>query len=191
MSVPIPGNVDLARPYNSSVARRIVFSRSRKPQQPQEPAPMAHKPALLPTYSNSWAVVVGINKYDYCSPLGFACNDARAVAGALVANFGVPEANVTLLLDGPAAKPALLRAVMGLSSAAVAGDVDRLVIFFAGHGHTATGRRGEVGFLVPADGDCRNPDTLIRWDELTRNADLLPAKHVLFVMDACYGGLAV
>jgi hypothetical protein len=33
--------------------------------------------------------------------------------------------------------------------------------------------------------------TFIRWDELTRNADLIRAKHILFVMDACYGGLAV
>jgi hypothetical protein len=32
---------------------------------------------------------------------------------------------------------------------------------------------------------------LIRWDELTRNADLITAKHMLFVMDACYGGLAL
>ena len=33
--------------------------------------------------------------------------------------------------------------------------------------------------------------TFIRWDELTRNAELIRAKHVLFVMDACYGGLAL
>lgn len=32
---------------------------------------------------------------------------------------------------------------------------------------------------------------VIRWDELTRNADLIRAKHVLFIMDACYGGLAL
>ena len=32
---------------------------------------------------------------------------------------------------------------------------------------------------------------MLRWDDLTRNAELIPAKHILFVMDACYGGLAV
>src|SRR5947208_2370067 len=32
---------------------------------------------------------------------------------------------------------------------------------------------------------------LIRWDDLTRNADIIPAKHILFVMDACYSGLAI
>ncbi len=68
---------------------------------------------------------------------------------------------------------------------------DRVLVFFAGHGETITGNRGEVGYLVPVDGDCDKLATLIRWDELTRNADLMPAKHVLFIMDACYGGLAV
>ena len=33
--------------------------------------------------------------------------------------------------------------------------------------------------------------TFIRWDELTRNAELIRAKHMFFIMDACYGGLAL
>jgi len=48
-----------------------------------------------------------------------------------------------------------------------------------------------VGYLVPWDGDCGKLASLIRWDELTRNADLIEAKHILFLMDACYGGLAI
>jgi uncharacterized caspase-like protein len=67
----------------------------------------------------------------------------------------------------------------------------RVLIFFAGHGHTVSGNRGEIGFLVPVDGQVSDLSTLIRWDELTRNADLVPAKHMLFLMDACYGGLAL
>jgi hypothetical protein len=50
---------------------------------------------------------------------------------------------------------------------------------------------GEVGYLVPADGRADELGSLIRWDELTINADLVPAKHMLFLMDACYGGLAL
>lgn len=68
---------------------------------------------------------------------------------------------------------------------------DRVLVFFAGHGHTVTGSRGEVGYLVPADGRIDKLSTLIRWDELTRSADLILAKHVFFLMDACYGGLAL
>lgn len=56
---------------------------------------------------------------------------------------------------------------------------------------THTGRRGEVGYLVPVDGKPDDLSTLVRWDDLTRNSDLILAKHILFIMDACYGGLAL
>ncbi len=71
------------------------------------------------------------------------------------------------------------------------GADDRVVVFFAGHGHTAESHRAAVGFLVPYEGDTSDLNTLLRWDDLTRNADLVRAKHLLFIMDACYGGLAV
>ncbi len=54
-----------------------------------------------------------------------------------------------------------------------------------------TSARGDVGFLVPYDGHPGNLSTLLRWDEFTRNGDLIRAKHLLFLMDACYSGLAV
>ena len=44
---------------------------------------------------------------------------------------------------------------------------------------------------MPVDGRREDMSTLIRWDDLTRNADIIPAKHILFVMDACYSGLAL
>ncbi|MBI5215943.1 MAG: caspase family protein [Ignavibacteriae bacterium] len=44
---------------------------------------------------------------------------------------------------------------------------------------------------MPYDGSTNNLAKLIRWDDLTRNADLIEAKHLFFIMDACYGGLAI
>ena len=58
----------------------------------------------------------------------------------------------------------------------------RLIVFFAGHGHTVRTSRGEVGYLVPWDGDCDNLASLIRWDGLTLDSDLVEAKHILFVI---------
>ena len=48
------------------------------------------------------------------------------------------------------------------------------MVFFAGHGHTVPAHRGEIGYLLPVDGDPSDLSTLIRWDDLTRNADLIP-----------------
>jgi hypothetical protein len=143
-----------------------------------------------PKYENSWALVVGINAYRYCAPLGYATQDAMAVATALEKSCGFDRSRITLLTDGAATTSAIREAFFRLTDPEVQPN-DRVVVFFAGHGYTRTDPRGEVGFLAPVDARVENLASLWRWDDLTRNAGLIKAKHVLFVMDACYGGLAV
>lgn len=143
-----------------------------------------------PKYKNSWAIVIGINSYTHAPPLGYARQDAEAVAKVAVEQLGFPLANVKLLLDSDATRGAITSEFLRLASDSTGRD-DRVLVFFAGHGLTKKGRRGEVGYLVPVDGQPSDLSTLIRWDELTRNSDLIAAKHILFVMDACYGGTAI
>ena len=109
----------------------------------------------------------------------------------LLDRFQFSEENLTVLTNADATKSQILSAFMKYAQDGNVVTDDRIVVFFAGHGHTVTGRRGETGFLLPVDGDPADLSTLIRWDDLTRNADLIPAKHMFFVMDACYGGLAL
>lgn len=152
---------------------------------------MASIASYLPKYRESRAIVIGIDKYQHVSPLLHACNDASAVAKTLVEVFSFPKNNVELLTNEQATKSNILKTFLRLVDGSITEPDDRILVFFAGHGHTVTGRRGETGFLVPVDGKADDLATLIRWDELTRNADLIPAKHILFLMDACYGGLAL
>lgn len=143
---------------------------------------------LKPHYTGSRALIIGIDKYRHVSQLALAASDARGVKGVLVDRFGFDESSVVMLIDEQATRDQILKTFLSFRNAEVD---ERLFFFFAGHGHTITGSRGDVGFLVPVDGRCDDPATMIRWDELTRGAELLPPKHVLFVMDACYGGLAL
>ena len=143
-----------------------------------------------PSYENSFALIIGINNYQNAPPLDYAVSDATAVAEELETNFDFPEENITLLLDEKATKNNIIEAFMSYINNNVSLN-DRILVFFAGHGMTVKGRRGDVGFLVPFDGDQNNLSTLIRWDDLTRNAELIIAKHIFFIMDACYGGLAI
>ena len=146
---------------------------------------------LLKThYTNSRALVIGINQYMNASPLSYAVSDAEEIRDVLVSDLAFPTENITYLVDSEATKENILRSFMRLTADDVELD-ERIMIFFAGHGHTRTGIRGEVGYLVPYDADMTNFSTFIRWDELTRNAELIRAKHMLFIMDACYGGLAL
>lgn len=139
-----------------------------------------------PLYTDSYAVVVGINKYKHVPPLAHARKDAEEIAKKLTDKFQFPKTNVTLLVDEAATGDAIRSAFLRFRSAQ---PDDRVLFFFAGHGHTETGRHGEVGFLVPVNGKVDNLLSLIRWGELTEVAELIPAKHFFFVMDACYGGL--
>jgi Caspase domain len=143
-----------------------------------------------PKYNTSWGLVIGINDYQTASPLNYAREDAEAFAQILKSAFGFATEKITVLLDASATRHNIRSAFLDFTHDAVESD-DRIAVFFAGHGCTRTGKRGEIGFLVPVEGDPNDLSTLVRWDELTRNAELIPAKHVLFLMDACYGGLAV
>lgn len=145
-------------------------------------------PLYCPEYASSRALIVGINDYESAPPLGYARQDAEAFAEVLKSSFGFPTENIRILLDREASRSEILSSFLEYAEDDVTPD-DRLVVFFAGHGHTRTGSRGEVGYLVPSDGNPTDLSSLLRWDDLTRNAELIPAKHILFVMDACYGGL--
>jgi hypothetical protein len=151
---------------------------------------MEGKPIYQSKYANSWALIIGINKYQYASPLGYATNDAQSIAEVLEKRFNFPKENISLLLDETATAEGIRKSFLEYTKDGKVGPDDRILVFYAGHGHTLKGKRGEVGFLVPVDGKPDEMETLMRWDDLTRNADLVPAKHIFFLMDACYGGLA-
>ncbi len=129
--------------------------------------------------TQSTSLVIGINRYVAASPLAFAVADAKAVSQILQARFEFPTANVTLLLDEHATKAAILKAFFAHTPRLdwSGRSTHRL---FAGHGQTVEGRRGDVGYLAPHDGDPDDLGSLIRWRELTEGADMFDAKHVLF-----------
>src|SRR5450631_2659006 len=108
---------------------------------------------LIPKYSSSHALVIGINCYKTVSPLSYAVSDATAIAEALSNLFMFPRQNVHLLLDSAATRAAILDRFLSFACNGTELN-DRLVVFFAGHGHTVKSSRGEVGYLVPWDGDC-------------------------------------
>lgn len=145
-------------------------------------------PSLESKYAVSRALIFGINKFRHASPLNYAVSDALAVKDVLVAKYAFSPTNIVCLTDEEATRAAVTSAYMALGGSATQQD-DRLLVFYAGHGMTTSGARGPIGFLDPHDGNPKDLSTLIRWDEFTFNAELINAKHILFVMDACYSGL--
>ena len=146
---------------------------------------------LLKTrYTASRALVIRINEYKDVSPLSYAVNDAEEFRSALISELGFPAENISYLKNGEATRRAISREFGRFMGNEIEPD-ERIIVFFAGHGHTLPGFHGEIGFLVPHDADLSDPSTLVGWHELTKTAEAIPVKHMLFIMDACYGGLAL
>lgn len=146
--------------------------------------------------SRSWAVVIGINSYSRNSgfrPLTYAVADAMAVQDYLVKNLDFAKERVISIYNQEATKKrieALLGDENGLPGKLTKGD--RLLVFFAGHGETRKTREGmDCGYLVPVDGNKKELEsTCISMDDLVRWSELIPAQQILFIIDACYSGIA-
>jgi uncharacterized caspase-like protein len=144
---------------------------------------------LANPYPNSWALVIGIDKYQHVHRLTYAVADAEAVAAAL-SGLGFARDNIRVLRDSEATK-SRIEHVLYRDFARMGRD-DRLLVYFAGHGVTAPLKVGEEGYLLPVDAD---PDALaltaVPMDEVRRIGQRVKAKHVLFIVDACFSGFLV
>jgi uncharacterized caspase-like protein len=145
-------------------------------------------PSLDSLYSHSYAVIIRINAYDKWPSLEYAVNDARSIQK----RFKEMGFYTTILLDNYATRENILK-VLGDELPKKVEKNDRVIIFFAGHGQTEELADGsQMGYLVPVDSDTRNIfSTAISMDQVRQFSRRLPAKHVLYLIDACYSGLGL
>ena len=141
-------------------------------------------------YDNSYAIVIGIDKYEHVRQLNYAVKDAKSIQEILEETFDFPSENITLLTDKEATRENILNSFFEITENVR--ENDRVLIFFAGHGETMDlDEGGEKGYLLPVDGDReRLYLTSIPMDELKNIALMTKAKHLLYLVDACYGGIA-
>ena len=142
-------------------------------------------------YDNSWALIIGINDYENVPDLHYAVEDALAIKNMLINEFNFSRNNVRVLIDKEATQSNINREMSKLLKSA---DVnDRVVFYFAGHGETEALGLEEVatGFLMPSDADVENLYfSAIPMEDLRNVSKFSKAKHMLFLVDACYSGLA-
>ena len=143
-------------------------------------------------YQESWAILIGINRYKYVDMLDYAVSDADSMRSLLIRRFGFRPKKVMVLRDEEATKAKITEAFGTLLQT---NPQDRVLVFYAGHGtQIDLPGGGEMGFIVPVDGKAGGPAELyssaISMQEIRNLSSLIPAKHVLFLVDACYGGLA-
>lgn len=148
-------------------------------------------------YRKLFALCIGINDYSFpdIPDLSYAENDAKEVAEILKKDYGFDY--VTLLIGKNATREKIIDALADLQDSSKVKKEDGVIIYFSGHGVTVKVNNGEQGYLLPIDSkvslkNINNPApfrrSALRMDSLKDDADAIPAKHVLFLVDACYSG---
>lgn len=140
-------------------------------------------------YQERFAFIIGIDNYKNINALEYAENDAKSIKEILMKEYDYKEENITMLLGKEANKENILNNYSKFINETC--DNDSLLFYYAGHGETYMGIQGNEGFLVPYDGTQENWNTLIRWKEIIEKGNLVRAKHIFYVIDACYSGLAL
>jgi uncharacterized caspase-like protein len=154
-------------------------------------------------YRTGWAVVIGINKYPYVPQLDYAVADADAVADIIKGKFGFEDSNVRVLTNTQATRQGIMDALTKLTDPKLVKEDDCVLIYFSGHGQTVplpkSGGGGDMGYLIPYDAQvalselnmAQYDQYCIGMDELNKKGLQIPAKHVIFIIDACYSGLVL
>ena len=139
-------------------------------------------------YDNSYALIIGIDKYENVQSLDYAVKDAEDIQSMLVSKFNFHKDNIVLLKNEQATQASILQEFSNITK--MANDNDRVLIFFAGHGETIDlPDGGEMGFLLPVDANDDLWLSSIKMDDIKTLSLRSEAKHILYLIDACYGGI--
>lgn len=151
-----------------------------------------HLPSFAAQYfrkSKSYALIVGIGDYtEYWNTLKSPYHDALKMREFLIerANFDY----VVTLTNGSATKKKITHFMEDdLPKRVKKGD--RFLFYFSGHGTQRTLARRIRGYLPMAGSGKSNWSSMIGMDEIENwHENIEQAQHVLFLLDACFSGLA-
>lgn len=137
-------------------------------------------------YGRTWAIIIGINTFRdrEITPLQYAVHDARGVETALRERFQFDR--LIALYEEEASKKNIMAALF--DSLKSAHEEDGVFVFVATHGGIKKTSEGELGYLVPYDGNWEFYRDNITESEIRDAAKLTKAKHIFFAIDACYSG---
>lgn len=142
------------------------------------------------SFDGGHALLIGASKYQHWDDLAGVIPDLVAVRQVLEARGFVVDEEVR-----DPTYERLISAVRRFILQQGNNPRNRLVIYFAGHGHSmAQSYQGELGFLVPVDAPLPSVDAAgfrakaVSMVQMRSWAEEIQARHVLFIFDACFAG---
>ncbi len=131
-----------------------------------------------------YALLIGIANYrdNRYEKLSEPLNDVGAMKEVLASNYTFREDHIRVLADPD--KRTVFQALNYYRDSLRAND--NLFVFYAGHGRFD--EKSNTGYILPADADFRNDADWISFVEIRKKFEVIPARHVLLIADACYAG---
>jgi hypothetical protein len=119
------------------------------------------------------------------SNVDFARNDASAFRDYCISTLGIPEKNITFLLDATVGQINQGIAKLKLLSKASNGKA-QLIVFYAGHG--LPDENTKEPYLIPVDVSGANVTSGIKLKDLYTSLTEFPSERVTVYLDACFTG---
>jgi len=149
-------------------------------------------PQNIEIHPNRFALIIGNEDYASIqqalkieSNVEFARNDASAFKEYCINTLGVPEKNITFLLDATGSQINQGITKLKLLSKATNGK-SQLIFYYAGHG--LPDENTKEPYLMPIDVSGVNVTSGIRLQDLYSNLTEFPTERVSFFLDACFTG---
>ncbi|MCX7040720.1 MAG: SUMF1/EgtB/PvdO family nonheme iron enzyme [Spirochaetes bacterium] len=142
-----------------------------------------------PLYKESWALIIGVSDYLYWPKLPGVKQDVPRVKQVLEEHSFEVETLMNLNSEQ------LKKAFDEFINTHGQDEQNRLLFYFAGHGHTITNTYGgEMGYIVPVDAPLATKDErgfkakALGLDLVEVYAKNIQSKHALFLFDSCFSG---
>lgn len=149
-------------------------------------------PALAPENLRRFALIIG--NEDYSShqiglsteiDVHFARNDASAFRDYALNILGVPERNITFLLDATTGQMRQALSKINAITRSTYGEAE-IFVYYAGHGLPDETTREP--FLMPVDVSGKNASDGIKLSDFYQRLTEHPSKRVTVFIDACFSG---
>jgi TPR repeat protein len=143
-------------------------------------------PRMSLSFQRSVALLIGIGNYKYLTPrLEYVSKDVERMRDYLLTEGGFDAVYVM----SERATPQMLDSYMSDKFRGILGKEDRLLFYYSGHGSDAGGGHAFLQFQEARPEEWSHD--VLRVDQYQVWSDLIPAKHVLFIFDACFAGEAI
>jgi hypothetical protein len=139
-------------------------------------------------FRRSAALIIGVGTYDKLTRLEAPTADADRMRDFLIDGAGF---DYVVTLKDERASLDLIHCLMDTAFPELLGGNDRFLFYFSGHGTQRPAGQGTVGYLALKNSGLTAYHTMIEMGLVERWSDFLSdTRHTLFVLDACFSGLA-